>query len=330
MITALKLWKKVGMWFILILLVVVFATISPVFRTVSNFGNILKQISILGVAAVGISFVLISGSVDLSIGSIIALEIVIMAKLLQAKVPLGFVILAGLSIAVVCSTINGLLANTLKIPAFTITLATMNIYQGTAWLISEGKVLGGFLTSNISVFATKYLFGFLPLMGLILIVSSVIGVYILSKTYFGRYVYAIGGNSEAARLAGIDTKKTVVLIHIIAGIFYGVAGILYLSRTMSATGSAAANYAFQCITAACLGGVSTSGGEGKATGAILGVLVIGIFANGMGVMGVNDFVQQVIQGGVLLFALFVEYLQKRVAATGGPTTSSDVPEKIQV
>ena len=206
------------------------------------------------------------------------------------------------------------MANTLKIPAFTITLATMNIYQGVAWLISGGKVLGGFLTSKISIFATKYLFKFFPLMGVILIVSAIIGIYLLSKTYFGRYVYAIGGNAEAARLAGINTKKTTIEIHIIAGIFYGIAGILYLSRTMSATGSACANYAFQCITAACLGGVSTSGGEGKASGAILGVLVIGIFSNGMGVLGVNDFVQQVIQGGILLFALFVEYLQGKVVS----------------
>ena len=301
--TALKLWKKVGMWFVLLVLIVIFTSISPAFRTIGNFGNILKQISILGVAAVGISFVLISGSVDLSIGSIIALEIVIMAKLLQADVPLAIVIIVGMLVAAVCSTINGLLANTLKIPAFTITLATMNIYQGTAWLISGGKVLGGFITSKISVFATKYLFGFMPLMGLILIISSIAGIYILSKTYFGRHVYAIGGNREAARLAGINTNKTVIQIHIIAGFFYGMAGVLYLSRTMSATGSACANYAFQCITAACLGGVSTSGGEGKASGAILGVLVIGIFSNGMGVMGVNDFVQQVIQGAILLLSL---------------------------
>ena len=125
--TVLNLWKKVGMWFVLIVLLLIFTIISPAFRTANNFGNILKQISILGVAAVGISFVLISGSVDLSIGAIIALEIVVMAKMLQAKIPLGFVIVAGLLIAAVCSTINGLLANTLKIPAFTITLATMNI-----------------------------------------------------------------------------------------------------------------------------------------------------------------------------------------------------------
>ena len=184
--TVLNLWKKVGMWFVLIVLLLIFTIISPAFRTANNFGNILKQISILGVAAVGISFVLISGSVDLSIGAIIALEIVVMAKMLQAKIPLGFVIVAGLLIAAVCSTINGLLANTLKIPAFTITLATMNIYQGVAWLISGGKVLGGFLTSKISIFATKYLFKFFQLMGVILIVSAIIGIYLLSKTYFGR------------------------------------------------------------------------------------------------------------------------------------------------
>lgn len=308
----LNLWKKIGMWFILIVLIIVFSIITPKFLTTNNLGNIFKQISILGVAAVGISFVLISGSVDLSIGSIIALEIVIMGTMLRAGSAFGLSVLVGLCISVICSTINGLLANTLKIPAFTITLATMNIYQGSAWLISGGMNISGFFTSPISIFATKYIFGFIPLMGVVLIVSAIIGVYILSKTYFGRYVYAIGGNAEAARLAGIDTKKTVVLIHVIAGLFYGIAGILYLSRTMSATGSACGNYAFQCITAACLGGVSTSGGEGKASGAILGVLVIGVFSNGMGVMGVNDYVQQVIQGGILLFALFVEYLQNKV------------------
>ena len=310
----LNLYKKVGMWIILIILLVIFTSISPAFRTITNFGNILKQISILGVAAVGISFVLISGSVDLSIGSIIALEIIIMAKMLQGGIHFGVAILVGIIVAVICSMVNGILANTLKIPAFAITLATMNIYQGSAWIISGGKVLGGFIASKISVFATYYLFDVLPLMGVVLIISAIIGIYLLSKTYFGRYVYAIGGNAEAARLAGIDTKKTVIIIHIIAGVFYGIAGVLYLSRTMSATGSACGDYAFQCITAACLGGVSTSGGEGKASGAILGVLVIGIFSNGMGVLGVNDFVQQAIQGGILLFALFVEYMQKKTAA----------------
>lgn len=309
----LNLYKKVGMWIILIILLAIFTSISPAFRTINNFGNILKQISILGVAAVGISFVLISGSVDLSIGAIIALEIIIMAKMLQNGIHFGLAILVGIIVAVICSTINGILANTLKIPAFAITLATMNVYQGSAWIISGGKVLGGFVTSKISVFATYYVFDILPLMGVVLVICAVIGIYALSKTYFGRYVYAIGGNAEAARLAGIDTKKTVIMIHIIAGIFYGIAGVLYLSRTMSATGSACSNYAFQCITAACLGGVSTSGGEGKASGAILGVLVIGIFSNGMGVLGVNDFVQQAIQGCILLFALFVEFMQKKAA-----------------
>lgn len=186
----------------------------------------------------------------------------------------------------------------------------MNIYQGAAFVIAEGKVVKGF-ARDINVLANTYIFGCIPIMGIVFIVMVIIGLYILSKTYFGKYIYAMGGNKEAARLAGVNVEKYTILTHTASGIFYGVAGVLLLSRTMSAQGGAAGTYSFSCITAACLGGISLDGGEGYVAGAVLGILVMGVLENGMGLLGINNFIQQMIQGGILLFALTIDYFQKR-------------------
>ena len=309
----LLLWRKAGMWAVLLIIVLVFSIFVPngKFTSFDNIMNILRQASILGTAAVGVTFVMISGSTDLSVGSIIALVGVLCAKLLEMGMNPVLVVVLGILMGVVASGLNGVLAVALKMSPFIITLAAMSIWTGLAYIISAGKTIYQ-IPKSFGQLSQTFLFGKVPVLAIYFLIFVLIGAFILKKTYFGRYVYALGGNNEASRLSGINVNKNRIMIHLLCGVFVGVAGVLLLSRTMIGSGAAASTYAFDCITAACLGGISISGGEGKISGTVLGILVIGVLFNGLTLMEVSDFVQQVVKGLILISAVTVDVLQKRV------------------
>jgi ribose/xylose/arabinose/galactoside ABC-type transport system permease subunit len=188
-------------------------------------------------------------------------------------------------------------------------MATMYIWSGICYLSNGASTLYGFPDSfrNISQYLV---FGKIPSIILIFAVCAVISGFILSKTHFGRYIYAIGGNREAAYLAGIDVVKNSILTHALAGVFVGLAAIILMSRTMTATANTGGTYAFDCITACVLGGVLLLGGHGKMYQAILGVLVINVLFNGLTIIGVNDYWQTVVKGIILVIAIGIEALQR--------------------
>ena len=218
-------------------------------------------------------------------------------------------VIAGAAIGAVTGAVNAVLASMLRTSTFVITMATMYIWTGVCYLINGAQTLYGFPDAfkNISQYM---ILGKVPSIILIFVICAVISDFILSKTYFGRHIYAIGGNREAAYLAGIDVKKNTLLVHLLAGALTGFASIILMSRTMTALASTGSSYAFDCITACVLGGVMLIGGSGKMYQAMLGVLVINVLFNGLTLMGLSDYWQQVVKGLILILAIGLEVLQR--------------------
>jgi ribose transport system permease protein len=307
---ALGYWKKYGMFALLGLLILVFGLASPDrFFTSTTMFNILKQASVVGVLSCGVSFLLIMGDMDISIGSRVAFTTIVCGNMLNSGVDAWIVVLTGLAIGALTGALNALLVQILHTYSFVVSMAMMYVWTGICDLMNGAVTLYGFPDAfkNISQYMV---FGTIPSIILIFVVCAMIAGFILSKTRFGRYVYAIGGNREAAFLAGIDVKKNSLLVHAFAGIFIGLAAIILMSRTMTAQSGTGGTFAFDTITACVLGGVLLGGGHGKMYQAILGVLAINVIFNGLTLIGVNDYWQMVVKGSILMLAIGIEVLQR--------------------
>lgn len=306
----LKLWKTYGMWALLIGLVIGFSIADPgKFLNETTLLNILRQASVIGTCAIGVTYILITGQTDISVGPRVAFICVICANLLLAGVSIPVVVIIGILIGAITGMLNALLAELLHTYVFVVTIATMNIWTGACYVITGGKIISG-LPDDFKLIAQFNFFGAIPSIIVIFLAMVAVGHFVLSRTYFGRYVYALGGNREAAHLAGINTTKYNVLTHLVGGAFIGVASMLLLSRTMTATANLGSSYAFDCITAACLGGVVLGGGRGTVLNATLGIIVISVMFNGLTIIGVSTYWQQVIKGILLIISIGIEVLQR--------------------
>jgi ribose transport system permease protein len=301
--------KKYGIFLALIIITLYFTIVSDVFLTSSNLFNIARQVSFLGIAAVGMTFTLLLGGIDLSIGSIISLVNIVCSMLM---VKYGISPVAAIIISLIISTflgfLNGLAIAKIGIPPLIVTLCTMTIWEGVAYILSKGLPIFGFPTS-FSVIGQGYV-GVVPVPVIIMIVVLIIGSIILNKTYFGRYFYAVGGNEDAAFLSGISVTKVKCLAYTLSGFFAGVAGIVILSRTNSGQALAGKGFEFSVLTAIALGGVSVNGGVGKVFNIVAGVFIIGVLTNGLVIINVSQYVQLVIKGLVLFTAVAFDMLQK--------------------
>lgn len=308
--TFLKFYKKYGMFCLLIGLVLFFSLTKPdAFFTKATFLNILKQSSVIGTLSCGIMMIIITGATDISAGGRVAFITCVTAYMAIARINIVLIILVGLLIGAITGALNAILAETLQTGVFVISIATNNIWYGLSYIITNGVMLSGF-GPDIKALAQTKVIGDIPSIGVVWILCAVIASFILGSTRFGRHVYALGGNRGAAFLAGINVKKTNILVHTIAGVFLGVGSLLLLSRSMSATANTGNTYSFDCITACVLGGVMLGGGRGKVYQCIMGVLVVNVIFNGLVIYGINDFVRQVVTGLVLLFAIAMEVLQR--------------------
>ena len=307
---AASLGKQYGIYIVLLTLVLFFTIASENFFVSSNLLNVARQVSMMGIAAVGFAFVLLLGGIDLSIGSLVSLVNMVTAWLMvnAGWNPVLAVILAlALSAAVGFS--NGWIIANLQMPPIIVTLAMMIIIEGVAYLICKGLPIFGF-PKSFSVIGQGYV-GRVPIPVIIMAVIMGLGMFILRSTYFGRYFYDVGGNEEAAKLSGIDVKRVKYLVYTLSGFFAGVAGIVILSRTNSGQVLSGKGLEFDVLTACVLGGVSVSGGVGKMSNVLAGVLVLGVLSNGLVLLDVSQFVQMVIKGSVLLAAVALDCLQHR-------------------
>lgn len=306
--------KDKAIWAVFIVLFIGFALANPRFLSSSNIFNIMRQVSMYGIASVGMTFVILIGGIDLSTGSIITFVNVICAYLMvNGNLGMVAAVAISLCLSILIGILNGALVSSIGIPAIIATFATQTIFEGWAYLQSGGTPVYGF-DERFKVIGQGYL-GPVPVPVIIMAVCFGIGAFILNKTYFGRYFYAVGGNEEAAKLSGIRVGFIKYLIYALSGLFAGIAGVVMLSRTNSAQPTAGKGYEFDVITCVVLGGVSVSGGYGKISNVIAGVLIIGVLTNGMILLNVSSYTQMVIKGVVLIIAVGFDCLQKRRIAS---------------
>lgn len=293
--------KKYGIIFFLAVLVIIFTIGNPVFLTTANLINILRQISMLVIITIGMSIVLISGGIDLSVGAQLSAVGVISATLIYNNFNPLLACLIGVAFATIVGFLNGLFISTTRVPPLIATLATMQLLSGVGFIVSSGRNIYG-LPDSVKFLGQGYI-GVIPVPILIAIAIVFIGWFILSKMYIGRYFYAIGSNEEGARLSGINIRKIKTIAYTISGFLSGLAAIIMMGRINSGSPVVGKGFEMDVLTAAVLGGVSISGGEGKVFGAVIGALIIGVLSNGLIIMNVSEYYQMIIKGLVLALAI---------------------------
>jgi ribose transport system permease protein len=311
-ITILNIFKEKAIWVVFVVLFIGFSISNPRFLSSGNLFTIARQVSMLGIASIGMTFVILIAGIDLSVGSVITLVNIVAAYLMvNSGFSMASAVIFALVLAVLVGVLNGFLISTIGIPAIIATFATQIVFEGASYLISGGVPIYGF-DERFKVIGQGYI-GPVPVPVLIMIVCFALGSFILNKSYFGRYFYAVGGNEEASRLSGIRVGFTKYLVYALSGLFAGIAGIVMLSRTNSAQSTAGMGYEFDVITCVVLGGVSVSGGLGKMSNVVAGVLIIGVLTNGMVLLNVSTYMQMVVKGIVLALAVGFDSFQNKRA-----------------
>jgi ribose transport system permease protein len=288
----------------LALLVILLTVMSPHFLTVSNLMNVMEQTSINAVIAVGMTFVILSGGIDLSVGSLVALSGVALAAALQAGAPLPVALLAGLATGSAAGLVNGLLITRGKLPAFIATLGMMSVARGLTLFVTDGRPISGF-EAGFRTLATGRVLG-VPASVLLAAVLYVAAHLVLTRTRFGLYVYAIGGNEEATRLSGVGVRFHKTMVYVLAGLMSAVAAVILTARLNSAQPIAGMMYELDAIAATVIGGTSLLGGSGTIGGTLIGALIMGVLRNGLNLLGISSFLQQVVIGLVIIAAVLVD------------------------
>jgi len=298
--------QKLGPLVGLLVITIILSIVSPNFMTVDNILNVLRQVSINALIAFGMTFVILTGGIDLSVGSILALASAVTASMLASGMDPILAILVGLLAGAIMGAINGFIITKGKVAPFIATLATMTVFRGLTLVYTDGRPITGLSSSELFVLMGKGYVGWVPVPVIWMLITYAILYFILKKTTFGRRVYAIGGNEEAAILSGIRTDRVKIWIYSITGLLSALAGIILSSRLNSAQPTAGASYELDAIAAVVLGGTSLSGGRGWIFGTLVGALIIGVLNNGLNIMNVSSFYQQVVKGGVILLAVLLD------------------------
>lgn len=294
-----------------IILCVILSIVSPAFLTRMNIMNVLRQVSTNLYLACAMTMVIIAGGIDLSVGSVVALSGVITGGLIAFNnYPVPVAVLCGILVGVLIGAFNGAVVATTSIPPFIVTLATMNIARGLAYVYTGGQPIR-VMSDQFNFIGAGYFKDVIPMPVIYLIVIVIISAIILNNTKLGRYIYAVGGNREAARFAGISIPKVLFFTYIYSGLMAGITGVVLASRMFSGQPTAGQGAEMDAIAAVVLGGTSMSGGIGKIGGTVIGALVIGVINNGLNLLNVNSFWQYVIKGIVILIAVYIDYLKKR-------------------
>jgi ribose transport system permease protein len=283
--------------------------LTPYFLTVSNLLNIAEQTSINAIVAVGMTFVILSGGIDLSVGSMVALSGVVLGTSLQSGQPMPVALVAAAVVGLACGLANGALVSWGGLPPFIVTLGTMSIARGAALLYTEGRPVSGF-DAGFRLLATGRV-GFIPAPVIAMLVVYAIAHFVLTRTTFGRYVYAIGGNEEATRLSGVAIRFHKTMIYGVSGLMSAFAAIILTARLNSAQPIAGMMYELDAIAATVIGGTSLMGGEGSLGGTLVGALIMGVLRNGLNLLGVSSFLQQIVIGGVIVVAVLLDTILKR-------------------
>lgn len=288
----------------LVLLCIVITIVTPNFLSVSNITNVFTQVSVNAIIAIGMTFVILTGGIDLSVGSTLAISGAVGASIVKSTGNVFLAIIVAAVIGIAVGLINGLLVSKGKLQAFIVTLATMTIFRGATLVFTDGTPISKLPEAFVKIGNGKL--GFMPIPVIITIIIAIIAVYALSQTRFGRYLYALGGNEDASILSGINTDKIKTLVYVVSGFASAIAGVIITSRIGSASPNAGTGFELDAIAAVVIGGTSLAGGEGTITGTLIGALIIGVLNNGLNLMNVSPFYQSIVKGLVILIAVLLD------------------------
>jgi len=300
--------RRFGTVAALVALCVLLWILTPYFLTVPNLLNVMEQTSINAIVAVGMTYVIISGGIDLSVGSVLALSGVVLAEALKAQWAVPLAIAAALAAGAATGLVNGVGIALGRLPPFIMTLGMMSVARGAALLVTDGRPVSTF-ESGFRALAVGRVLGIPAPIVLTLAIYAVAHV-VLTRTRFGRYVYGIGGNEEATRLSGVPVRFHKTMVYGVSGLTSGVAAILLTARLNTAQPIAGINYELDAIAATVIGGTSLSGGEGSLGGTIIGALTMGVLRNGLNLLGVSSFLQQLVIGAVIIAAVLIDLMLK--------------------
>ena len=302
--------KRYAIVGVLLALIIFFTIMSDSFLTAQNLLTVARQVAMLGISAVGMTCVILTAGIDLSVGSVMAItNITGSMMMVNAGLPILPAVILTLLIAACIGLINGFLVAFVRVPALITTLAMMTILRGLSFVLCGGMPVWG-LPENFKRLGQGY-FGPIPIPVIIMVLIFICGWIFLNRTKTGRYIYGLGGNREAVRLSGVNTKKIETLVFVISALLTGLAGVIMLSRINTGQPKIGTGYEMDVITAVVLGGVSIMGGEGSLIGVFIGVLITGILSNGMILIGVGEYHQQITKGIVLLLAVIFDTMAKR-------------------
>lgn len=292
-----------------VVLFVLMSLLNDSFLTVSNLTNVARQVSINAIIAVGMTCAILTGGIDLSVGPVMALAGSVAAGLMMAAIPVPLAVLAALLVGVLFGVANGTCIAWLRMPPIIVTLASMGIARGLALLYTGGYPISG-LPEVFSFLGRGTVWGIqVPILVMIAVyIVAWIGLHHLS---FGRYVYAIGGNEEAARLSGIRVRRYKMLVYVISGLTAALAGLVLTSRLMSGQPNAGEGFELDAIAAVVLGGAAISGGRGAIIGTLVGAMMLGVLNNGLNLMSVSPYIQNVVKGGIILAAIYLSSVRRK-------------------
>jgi ribose transport system permease protein len=308
--------REAGIGVALLALVGVFALLSPIFLTPTNITNIFTQISINVILAVGMTFVILVGGIDLSVGSVMALCAVIAGSVLKIEgldtaPAVALALAASIAVGALCGYLNGAVSAFWNIPSFIVTLGMLNIARGAALQWTQARTIYE-LPDAFNNFGSATFLG-LPAIFLVALALVALGWFVLNRTVFGRLIYAIGNNEEAVRLAGHATRRIKIAAFVIAGAAVGVGAVIYMTRLNIASPILGIGFELNAIAAVIIGGTSLSGGRGSIVGTLLGACIIGVLANGLILIGMSDFLRQMVTGFVIILAVVLDAYRARLA-----------------
>lgn len=299
--------SQYGIYFAFVILCILFAVSNPVFLSAGNIMNIIRQISFNAILAMGITMVIITGGIDLSVGSVLAVAAVVSASFIKVSAPIlpvPVAVLIGLLIGAACGAFNGLFVTKGKLPPFIVTMVSMTIARGAAQLFTKGRPVSG-LEDSFTFLGSGFLLG-IPVPIYLLLIVVAITYFVLNKTRIGRYIYAVGGNEAAAEASGIKVHRVKMFAYMFSGILAAFVGLILTARLNSASPVVGVGYELDAIAASVIGGTSMEGGRGKVIGVLIGALIIGTISNGLDILNVSSYWQQIVKGLIILVAVLID------------------------
>ncbi len=286
---------------------------SPYFMSFGNLMTVILQTSVIGILAIGVTFVIVAAGIDLSLGAVLAFSGMVIAKAAAGGLPVWFAVLCGVAVGTALGIANGVLVARLALPPFIATLGTMMVARGLTLVISEARPVYFLQVPTFKLISQGSLFGAVPYPIIYLVALALVASFVLRRLAIGRYIYGLGSNEAAVRLSGVNVDRVKIFTYGACGLLAGVAGVVLTARLNSAQPAAGMSYELDAIAAAVIGGTSLSGGEGTILGTMIGALIMGVLKNGLNLMNVSQFWQQVAMGIVVIGAVYLDIVRRRRA-----------------